>query len=112
MTLHRVFVPKGVEDLAQAITDVYTKGPPNIPAFYFVVLFIDLDTTSCFVSGRTTERMVRISVEHLARNFPDDAARKHGFMDHYEAALVSFTKGRGIDWEVQITNCDMRTHSP
>ncbi|KAF8158648.1 putative oxalocrotonate tautomerase [Mycena galopus ATCC 62051] len=115
MPLHCVFVPKGAEDLAQAIADVYTKAPPNLLAFYVVVLFIDLDTTSYFVSGKTTERMVRISVGHLAQNFPQysDAARKRGFiMDRYEAALVPFTKGRGMYWEVQITNCDVCTHPP
>ncbi|KAF8208945.1 putative oxalocrotonate tautomerase [Mycena galopus ATCC 62051] len=108
MPLHRVFVPKELYTpadkaaLAQAITNVYAQ----LPAFYVVVLFIDLDSTNFFVGGKTTESMVRITVEHVARNFPDDAARKRGFMDHYEAALAPFTKARGIDWEIQITDCD------
>ncbi|KAF8158645.1 putative oxalocrotonate tautomerase [Mycena galopus ATCC 62051] len=108
MPLHRIFVPKELYTpadkaaLAQAITKVYAQ----LPAFYVVVLFIDLDSTNFFVGGKTTERMVRITVEHVARNFPDDAARKRGFMDRYEAALAPFTKARGIDWEIQITDCD------
>jgi hypothetical protein len=28
-------------------------------------------------------------------------------MDVYEKALEPFTKGRGIDWEVQIEECDV-----
>lgn len=28
-------------------------------------------------------------------------------MDRYETALVPFTKARGVDWEVQITDCDV-----
>jgi hypothetical protein len=28
-------------------------------------------------------------------------------MDRYEQALEPFTKGRGIDWEVQIEECDV-----
>ncbi|KAF8158635.1 putative oxalocrotonate tautomerase [Mycena galopus ATCC 62051] len=112
MPLHRIFVSKGLytpEDkaaLAQAITDVYAKGPSQLPAFYAVVLFIDLESSDFFVGGKPANRMVRISVEHLARNFPDDAAKKRGFMERYEAALAPFTKARGIDWEIQVSDCD------
>lgn len=73
MPLHRIFVPTGLYTpadkaaMAQAITDVYTAIPP----FYVVVLFIDLEPSNFFVGGKTTERMVRISVEHLARNFAE-----------------------------------------
>lgn len=28
-------------------------------------------------------------------------------MDRYEKALEPFTKGRGIDWEIQVTDCDV-----
>ncbi|KAF7357292.1 Tautomerase-3 domain-containing protein [Mycena sanguinolenta] len=130
MPLHRLFVPKGLYTpsdkvaLAQAITTVYQL----IPKFYVVVLFIELESKDFFVGGNTTDRMVRISVEHLARNFSEcvicislpslycllliyrlaahsDAA-KRGFMDRYETALAPFTKARGIDWEVQVTDCD------
>jgi hypothetical protein len=34
-------------------------------------------------------------------------AAKRSFMDTYEQALEPFTKGRGIDWEVQIEECDV-----
>ena len=29
-------------------------------------------------------------------------------MDRYEKALEPFTKARGIDWEVQVEECDVR----
>ncbi|KAJ6526777.1 putative oxalocrotonate tautomerase [Mycena capillaripes] len=107
MPLHRLFVPKGFYTaadkvaLAQAITDIY----PFLPPFYVVVLFIELDPTDFFVGGQSTARMVRIGVEHIARNFTDDTL-KRAFMNQYEAALAPFTKARGIDWEVQVTDCD------
>ncbi|KAF8208955.1 tautomerase enzyme family protein [Mycena galopus ATCC 62051] len=107
MPLHRIFVPNGLytpadkEALAQAITNVY----PQLPPFYVVVLFIDLDSTNFFVGAKTTERMMRITVEHVARTFNPECV-KRGFMDHYEAALAPFTKARGIDWEIQVTDCD------
>jgi hypothetical protein len=31
-------------------------------------------------------------------------------MDRYETALEPFTKARGIDWEIQIVDCDVRPH--
>ncbi|KAF7337363.1 Tautomerase-3 domain-containing protein [Mycena sanguinolenta] len=107
MPLHRIFAPKGLYTpsdkaaLAQAITAVYA----SLPAFYVVVLFVELESDDFFVGGKATKRMVRISVEHLARNFSDDALKRR-FMDRYETALAPFTKARGIDWEVQITDCD------
>ncbi|KAJ7147574.1 putative oxalocrotonate tautomerase [Mycena crocata] len=111
MPLHRLFVPKGLytpedkEDIAKAITSIYTAPPASLPAFYVVVLFIDLDAGNIIVGGKITERMVRIGVEHIARNFTSDV-RKRQFMDRYEEALEPFTKGRGIDWEVQVTDAD------
>jgi phenylpyruvate tautomerase PptA (4-oxalocrotonate tautomerase family) len=73
MPLHRIFVPTGLYTLAdkaafaQAITDVYAVLPP----FYVVVLFIDLEPSNFFVGGKSTDRMVRINVEHVARNFAE-----------------------------------------
>ncbi|KAJ7247034.1 hypothetical protein C8J57DRAFT_1081243, partial [Mycena rebaudengoi] len=31
---------------------------------------------------------------------------KRGFMDRYEQVLAPFTRGRGLDWEVQVSECD------
>ncbi|KAJ6592613.1 putative oxalocrotonate tautomerase [Mycena capillaripes] len=107
MPLHRIFVSNGFFSsadkaaLAEAITDVYSFLPP----FYVIVLFIELDAGNIFVGGKETKRMVRISVEHVARSFTDDSS-KRGFMDRYEKALEPFTKARGIDWEVQVVDCD------
>ncbi|KAJ7744256.1 putative oxalocrotonate tautomerase enzyme-domain-containing protein [Mycena maculata] len=108
MPLHHIFVPKGLylpkdkTALTDAITGLYTAPP----AFYVVVLFIDLEPGNIFVGGKTTERMVCIGVEHIVRNFSDDA-RKRNFMGHYEKVFGPFTKGRGSDWEIQVTDCDV-----
>lgn len=42
----------------------------------------------------------------LINNLSDK--HKRAFMDRYEKALEPFTKARGIDWEVQITDADVR----
>ncbi|KAJ6551920.1 putative oxalocrotonate tautomerase [Mycena capillaripes] len=107
MPLHRFFTPKGMytsEDkaaISAAVTGVYT----TLPKFYVVVLFIELDPESFFVGGKSADKFLRIAAEHYARNFSDDK-HKRDFMDRYEKALEPFTKGRGIDWEVQVTDAD------
>jgi hypothetical protein len=68
MPLRRILVPKGFYSsadkaaMAEAITEVYAFLLP------FYVLF---DAGNIFVGGKATERMVRISVEHVARNFAE-----------------------------------------
>ncbi|KAJ7241451.1 putative oxalocrotonate tautomerase [Mycena rebaudengoi] len=108
MPLHRYFVPKGLYSakdkagIAAAVTGVY----PALPPFYVVVLFIDIEPENFFVGGKSAGNFVRIAAEHYARNFQDDKA-KRGFMDRYEKAIEPFTKGRGIDWEVQVVDADV-----
>lgn len=36
---------------------------------------------------------------------------KRAFMDKYEESIAPFTKGRGIDWEIQISECDVSCFS-
>ncbi|KAJ6526820.1 putative oxalocrotonate tautomerase enzyme-domain-containing protein [Mycena capillaripes] len=114
LPFHRFFVPKGLYSpadkaaLSQAITACYTEPGVELPAFFVVVVFIELEPGNLFVGGKSTEHMVRIGVEHIARNFTSDS-QKRASMDRYEAALAPFTKARGIDWEVQIVDCDRLT---
>ncbi|KZP31815.1 hypothetical protein FIBSPDRAFT_1037366 [Athelia psychrophila] len=83
MPLRRLFVPPTLysdqdrKDIAAATLSVYTAIPP----FYVLVPFVDVPVTYC----ETTKR---------------------AFMDLYEAAIAPWTKGRGIDWKVQITEDD------
>ncbi|KAJ7763210.1 putative oxalocrotonate tautomerase [Mycena maculata] len=111
MPLHRLFVPKGLyspeerDALAAAITDLYTSPPLSLPAFYVVVLFIELDAANIFVGRNIHEKMLRIAVERVTQNFTDNA-QKRQFMDIYEKALAPFTTGCGLDWEIQVVDCD------
>ncbi|KAJ7171273.1 putative oxalocrotonate tautomerase [Mycena filopes] len=112
MPLHRFYVPKDLytpEDkaaIAEAITNLYSGPPASLPAFYVVVLFIEFEKGNFFNSGKATDKMARITIEHVARNFPDDQARKRGFMNRYEEVIAPWTKERGINWEVTITDTD------
>ncbi|KAI1732519.1 putative oxalocrotonate tautomerase enzyme domain-containing protein [Ditylenchus destructor] len=94
--------PEGlcVEDdqqkIAESITDLYTSG--GLSVFYVVVLFIPMKKRSFYVGGKSTDKFVRVSVQHIARQY--ESANK--FIDRYEERLAPFIKDRGLDWEVQI----------
>lgn len=70
MPLHRWFVPPGLysaEDkkaIAAAIREVYN----NIPAFYVVTLFINVDQDDYFVGEDNRGDFVRICVENMAKH--------------------------------------------
>ena len=130
MPLHRWFVPPHLysDDDKAAIAKAITSCYPTLPPFYVVVLFVDIQENSYFVGGEKNNNFVRIGIEHLARHFSEwvealclkdwnlliatcsDVA-KRVFMNRYEASIEPFTKGRGIDWEVQISECDVSVQS-
>jgi len=38
---------------------------------------------------------------------PYSPALKRAWMDKYEAAIAPWTQGKGLDWEIQISNTDV-----
>ncbi|KAF8180290.1 hypothetical protein K438DRAFT_1768525 [Mycena galopus ATCC 62051] len=97
--------------LAQAITDVYHFPPP----FYIVVRFIDIEPSNFFVDEKATDiwsdsASVSSTLRGISPSSNSDAL-KHHFMDRYKTALAPCNKARGIDWEVQITDCDVGLNS-
>ncbi|KAK7054543.1 hypothetical protein VNI00_003741 [Paramarasmius palmivorus] len=107
MPFHRWYCPSGLytadekKAIAAAITDVYKR----LPAFYVVVNFINVDKENFFVGGKTSDKFVRICIHHLARTLTE-FKEKRAWMDKYEKAIEPWTKGKGINWEVQIANMD------
>ena len=106
MPLHRIFHPTDAfsaaekATLSERITKLYTDV--GLPAFYVVVLFIPIEKDSFFVGGQSTDKFIRIVVQHLARQLPNDQ-RKAEFSKKYEETIAPFIKDKGYDWEV----CDM-----
>ncbi|KAE9404793.1 hypothetical protein BT96DRAFT_916673 [Gymnopus androsaceus JB14] len=78
--------------IATAITGIYS---PVLPAFYVTINFIEVDKDNYFVAGEPTDRFLRIEVQHLARS-----------IETYEKAIEPYTKCKGINWELQISNED------
>jgi len=103
MPLHRIYHPISAfsaadkAGLAEAITNLYISR--GLPAFYVVVLYIPFENDSFYVGGKPTNNFIRIVSQHLARQFPDDAA-KNAFMERFDTILAPFIKDKGVDWEV------------
>ena len=49
----------------------------QLPPFYVVVVFLDVDDSSFFIGGKPNNKFVRIVSQHLARDrtSPEDTAR-------------------------------------
>ena len=104
MPLHRIYHPTSAFSsadkaaLSERITAIYTSA--GLPAFYVVVLFIPIEKDSFYVGGQPTDNFIRIVSQHLARQIPNDEAKKQ-FMVKFENAIAPFIKDKGYDWEVK-----------
>src|ERR1700742_4920546 len=57
--------------LSESITKFYAPSPDvGLPPFYVVVAFVPLGDNQMFVGGKVNRNMVRITVEHIARQSP------------------------------------------
>lgn len=72
-----------------------------LPSFYVGVLFHPIDARSFYVGGRPATNFVRISVDHIARQFPNDEIRS-GWLKKASDVIKIFTSDRGIDWELHV----------
>ncbi|KAL0566798.1 hypothetical protein V5O48_015203 [Marasmius crinis-equi] len=106
MPFHRLYVPRDLytteekNAIAEAITALYEF----LPKFYVVVNFINIEDGDFFVGGEKNNKFVRIIGHHAYHG--EDPAKKRAFLDRYENALAPWTKDKGLDWEVQISNTD------
>ncbi|KAJ7143841.1 hypothetical protein C8R44DRAFT_864863 [Mycena epipterygia] len=71
----------------------YNASPPLLPpkGMYSPEDKAGIAAASLFVGGKRNDKFLRITAEHIARNFSDDI-QKRAFMDRYEQALAPFTK--------------------
>jgi hypothetical protein len=105
MPLHRfyhapgLFSAKDKEEISERITKVYTRG--GLPAFYVIVVFVEVPTESILVGGKPSKKFVRIVSQHLARTMPT-YERKQEVLNLLEDAFGPYVKDRGLDWEIHI----------
>jgi len=83
--------------IASAVVPLY----PILPKFYVGVVFHQVPEGSLFIGGVPHERFVRISVDHIARQFPDDDLRRR-WLKMCTGALGPLMAERGLDWELHV----------
>lgn len=83
--------------IAQAIVPLY----PILPKFYVGVVFHEVPKGALFIGGVRNDGFVRIAVDHIARQFPNDEVRQR-WLGMCKDALAPYTAGRGLDWEMHV----------
>ncbi|WP_250283838.1 tautomerase family protein [Frankia sp. CiP1_Cm_nod2] len=69
-----IFTDEDKARLAESVTDHYARF--GLPRFYVVVLFSETSASSFYVGGEPGTPAVRVSIDHIARTSPDEAARQ------------------------------------
>lgn len=83
--------------MAEAITACY----PVLPRFYVGIVFQEIAADQFFVGGDLAKNFVRISIDHIARQFPNDDVRQR-WLAMVNGALEPFIAARGFDWELHV----------
>lgn len=84
--------------IAEALTGIYGRV---IPKFYVGVVFQEVSEDNFYIGGEEHPRFVRIWVDHIARTFQSDDARKN-FFRYVNKKLAPFIADRGFDWELHV----------
>jgi phenylpyruvate tautomerase PptA (4-oxalocrotonate tautomerase family) len=82
--------------IAKAITSIYP-----LPKFYVGVIFQGIPKHSFYIGGESADDFVRIWVDHIARQFSDEAM-KDGFFAAVNRLLAPYIGDRGLRWEVHV----------
>jgi hypothetical protein len=103
MPLWNIYHPVGAydADTKKAMSETIVKLYPMLPPFYVGVLFHAKPADTFFISGKPTDDFVRIAVDHIARQFPNQEVAQN-WLNQMSKILTPFTEGRGFRWEVHI----------
>ncbi|WP_160107374.1 tautomerase family protein [Pseudomonas izuensis] len=103
MPLWKVYHPEEAfssEDkqaISQRITSLYHMLPP----FYVGVVFEAIPKSSFYIGGEPADDFVRISVDHIARQFNDEEIKQR-FLNAVAKLLAPFITERGLRWEMHV----------
>jgi phenylpyruvate tautomerase PptA (4-oxalocrotonate tautomerase family) len=106
MTCWEIFAPEHAysetdkEQLSEVITSIYVDYA-GLPKFYVVVIFHENSTNSVFAGGPAANNLVRIRIDHIARQMHTPEIRA-ACMAVIEEKLAPFVKERGFDWALHI----------
>lgn len=94
------YTPQQKQQFSADITDIYTRHG-NLPAFYAVVIFQEIDTDSFFIGGKPSQDSVRIKIDHIAIHTedPDTRVRTRQILAR---TLAQHTTDRGLHCEFHV----------
>jgi phenylpyruvate tautomerase PptA (4-oxalocrotonate tautomerase family) len=92
------FSPEDKDAMAEKVTDIYARV---MPRFYVNMVFQPIPEDSFYIGGKRRNNFVRITMEHIAREFPSEEMSRR-FIDKVNQVLAPWVKDRGMDWEFHI----------
>lgn len=95
------FTGEDKKAIAASVITLY----PMLPKFYVGIIFHE--TQSLYVGGVLADRFVRISVDHIARQFADDGAISR-WLTGAARIFKPYTEDRGFDWEIHVDETPFR----
>lgn len=84
--------------IAEAVTELYARV---LPRFYVGVLFNEVDPDDLYIGGEEASDFLRVSVDHIARQFSDDALRQR-FFKGCNAIFEPYVERLGLRWEMHV----------
>lgn len=91
-----VFTPEDKQDLAKAITRLYTRV--GLPESYVNVQFFERGPYDIFCGEESPKKFTTISIYHVARTFGTEAHRDK-FLEKADQILNPRMKAKGMSWE-------------
>ncbi len=92
------YTPDDKQALAEKITEIYARF---MPKFYVGVVFQAIEAESYYIGGEPRNNFVRIWIDHIARDFPDEEASTR-FINAVNQVIAPWVKDRGFDWEFHV----------
>lgn len=92
------YTPDEKKAFAEKMTGIYARF---MPKFYVNVFFHELPEDSLYIGGEPRNNFVRITMDHIAREFPS-VERSRRFIDAVNEFIAPWVKERGFDWEFHI----------
>ncbi len=103
MPLWKVYHPETAysaadkKEIATGITKIYSI----LPKFYVGVVFQPVPQDSFYIGGEPANDFVRIWVDHIARQFAEEAMKER-FLSAVARVITPFTSARGLRWEMHV----------
>lgn len=92
------FTPDDKDEFAEKVTDIYAKF---MPRFYVNIIFVAVAEDSFYIGGKRRNNFVRIVMEHIAREFPNEEAGNR-FINKVDDTITPWVRDRSFDWEFHI----------